>query len=57
MERLPLSLDELAEHWTVLEDEKNLIARKRGQGPVLRAKIRRVELQIAYRCRDDLLRL
>ena len=30
MERLPLSLDELAEHWTVLDDEKYLIAGKRG---------------------------
>jgi hypothetical protein len=28
MERLPLSLDELAGHWTVLDDEKNLIAGK-----------------------------
>lgn len=30
MERLSLSLDQLAEHWTVRDDEKNLIAGKRG---------------------------
>ncbi|MGH3289323.1 MAG: DUF4158 domain-containing protein [Streptosporangiaceae bacterium] len=30
MERAPLSLDELVEHWTVLDDEKTLIAVKRG---------------------------
>ena len=27
---MPLSLDELVEHWTVLDDEKALIAGKRG---------------------------
>jgi TnpA family transposase len=30
MERLPLSLDELVEHWTLLDDERSLIAGKRG---------------------------
>ncbi len=30
MERLPLSLDELAEHWTVLDDEKKLMVAKCG---------------------------
>ena len=30
VERLPLSPDELAEHWTVRDDEKNLVAGKRG---------------------------
>jgi hypothetical protein len=27
---MPLGLDELIEHWTVLDDERKLIARKRG---------------------------
>jgi hypothetical protein len=27
---MPLGLDELVEHWTVLEDERKLIAGKRG---------------------------
>jgi hypothetical protein len=30
MERLPLSLDELVEHWTLLDDERDLISGKRG---------------------------
>ncbi|MGH3196578.1 MAG: DUF4158 domain-containing protein [Streptosporangiaceae bacterium] len=30
MERVPLSPDELVDHWTVLDDEKTLIAGKRG---------------------------
>lgn len=30
MERLPLSLDELVEHWTLLDDERDLVAGKRG---------------------------
>jgi hypothetical protein len=30
MERVPLSPDGLVEHWTVLDDEKALIAGKRG---------------------------
>jgi Domain of unknown function (DUF4158) len=30
MDRMPLSLDELVEHWTVLDDERELIAGKRG---------------------------
>jgi hypothetical protein len=30
MDRMPLGLDELVEHWTVLEDERKLIAGKRG---------------------------
>jgi hypothetical protein len=30
MERLPLNLDELVEHWTLLEDERDLVAGKRG---------------------------
>jgi TnpA family transposase len=30
MERLPVGMDELVEHWTVLEDEQRLVAGKRG---------------------------
>jgi hypothetical protein len=30
MDRMPLGLDELVDHWTVLDDERNLIAGKRG---------------------------
>lgn len=30
MERLPLNLDELVEHWALLEDERDLVAGKRG---------------------------
>jgi hypothetical protein len=30
MDRMPLGLDELIEHWTVLDDERQLIAGKRG---------------------------
>lgn len=30
MERPPVGLDELVEHWTVLGDERDLIAGKRG---------------------------
>jgi TnpA family transposase len=30
MERVPLSLDELVEHWTLLEDDRVLVAGKRG---------------------------
>jgi Domain of unknown function (DUF4158) len=30
MERVPLSLDELVEHWTLLDDERDLVAGKQG---------------------------
>ena len=30
MDRVPLSLDELVEHWTLLGDERELVAGKRG---------------------------
>jgi hypothetical protein len=30
MNRMPLGLDELVEHWTVLGDDQKLIAGKRG---------------------------
>jgi Domain of unknown function (DUF4158) len=30
MDRMPLGLDELVEHWTLLSDERELIAGKRG---------------------------
>jgi hypothetical protein len=30
MGRVPLEIDDLVEHWTVLDDERELIAGKRG---------------------------
>lgn len=30
MGRLPVGMDELVEHWTVLDDERELVAGKRG---------------------------
>ncbi len=30
MDRIPVGLNELVEHWTMLDDERDLIAGKRG---------------------------